>query len=307
VLIGAREVLAMVDEDEKQNSRSCSSAPDPAFSNIKTEYDHLCEELGGPVDLGPRVSQIDFRRYCREHPSHQIVPVLRDFNPDKPLVRRLWPWAAFALGQYIWEQKERETYGDEPTPTELEGLLSQIAQSARLLNSGLCQLQKLSYRLPDPNARLRRGHLAWLDTFISQAVAGIPSNAVTENAHDLAHLHEAKLEFFKRLGMIEATALRARERRLDKDLLQRKRGQTNPALSRPCVLLQQNLEKSYGANAKCQQGGESQGFRGPGLCCLCKKACEGRRRCRTDTPPSRNSLATYAPLITAESFLKSGV
>jgi hypothetical protein len=222
----------MVDEDEKQNSRSCSSAPDPAFSNIKTEYDHLCEELGGPVDLGPRVSQIDFRRYCREHPSHQIVPVLRDFNPDKPLVRRLWPWAAFALGQYIWEQKERETYGDEPTPTELEGLLSQIAQSARLLNSGLCQLQKLSYRLPDPNARLRRGHLAWLDTFISQAVAGIPSNAVTENAHDLAHLHEAKLEFFKRLGMIEATALRARERRLDKDLLQRKRGQTNPALSR---------------------------------------------------------------------------
>jgi hypothetical protein len=230
VLTGAREVLAMVDEDEKQNNRSCSSAPSLAFSNIKTEYDRLCEQHGGPAHLGFDVSESDFRRCCGEYPLRKIVPVLLQFNTDESVVRRLWPWAAFAINQYVSENTERERYTDEPTPKEVEALVSEIAQSAHSLNSSLCKLGKFSNRLKDASAPRRRAHLAWLDAFISQAVANVLSNEVITKPEVLAYVQEAKLNFIKLLAMIEGTA-KVAIKRVDKKLLDRERGQAIAGIS----------------------------------------------------------------------------
>ena len=77
------------------------------------------------------------------------------------------------------------TYSDEPTPAEVEDLLSQIEKSSRDLNSALCRLQVLSNRLRDPTAPHRRGHLGWLDAYISQAAAGLLSDDVNESEQHL--------------------------------------------------------------------------------------------------------------------------
>ena len=164
---------------------------------------------------------------CGAYPLRLILPVLIAFKPDDIDARRHWPWAALALALFVSAQKERTKYADEPTPKDLEALLLEIAQSARALNSRLNQLQNLSNRVKDPTAPYRRAHLAWLDRFISQGVAGVPSNDVTENP---VLLLAARLDFAKKLATIEGTANRA-SKRVDRSLLNRERGQGIPGLS----------------------------------------------------------------------------
>jgi hypothetical protein len=168
--------------NDRKSKRSGSAIPAP-LRPIRSEYDELCDELGGPADIsakmGFREDDVPLPMYCTEYPSRRILPVLLRFEPDEPLARRFWPWAAFAIDQYVFEQKERQ-YSDEPTPKEFEELLSQIAQSAHDLGSGLLRLEALSNRLSDPSASLRRAHIVWLDAFISQTVAGLRSNEVAE-------------------------------------------------------------------------------------------------------------------------------
>jgi hypothetical protein len=147
----------------------------PNFPSFKTEYDRLCEDLGGPADLGRSKLENDLRRACGAYPLRLILPVLIEFKPEGDFARRHWPWAALALELFVSDQIERTKHADEPNPKDVEALLLEIAHSARALNAGLNRLQSLSYRVKDPTAPYRRGHLGWLDTFISQAVAGIPS------------------------------------------------------------------------------------------------------------------------------------
>jgi hypothetical protein len=133
------------------------------------------------------------------------------------------------VAQYEFRVRELSKYSkDEPTPAEVDRLLSQIESHASGLNSSLCRLQMFANRLDDPTARDRRGHLRWLDAYISQAVAGVPSNEVNEGVQHL--LIDAKMQFLARLAMIEAAAKTA-PKRLDKTLLERERGQSTPALS----------------------------------------------------------------------------
>jgi hypothetical protein len=203
----------------------------PNFPSFKTEYDRLCEDLGGPADLGRSGFENHLRRACGACPLRLILPVLIEFKPDGvDFARRHWPWAALALELFVRDQKERTKHADEPNPKDVEALLLEIAQSARALNAGLNRLQDLSYRVKEPTAPYRRGHLGWLDTFISQGVVGNPSNDVTENPGVLALLQDARSDFAKRLATIEATAIRASER-VDRSLLDRERGQRIPGLS----------------------------------------------------------------------------
>ena len=200
--------------------------------SVKSEYQKLCEELGGPVEgVAPRISQSTFERCCDEYDPARILPELLPFAKDAASARRHWPLAAFAIDQYVFEIEERKTYiDDEPTPANIEKLLKQIAQAANELTAGLCRLQTLAERLKDPTAPNRRGHLGWLDAFISQATAGVGSNEVNEIPEYRLLVDQGKLEFIKRLAQVQGTTIRAIDR-MDRTLLERERGQSNPALS----------------------------------------------------------------------------
>src|SRR5260370_343285 len=111
--------------------------------------------------------------------------------------------------QFIFERHERAKYTDELKPEEIQQLLSRVATSAHELVSALCQLQTLANRLPDPSAAFRRAHLAWLDAFISQAVAGRISSKVDDDGTQMAIDFFGKMEILKRLTEIEAAAVTA--------------------------------------------------------------------------------------------------
>jgi hypothetical protein len=224
-----RAVLAMTDEDREKKTGSRNPTP-RLPPRIRTEYDRLCEDLGGPADIGEvGISKYDLASYCGTYPTQRVLPVLIQYAPDETLARKHWPWVAFAIGQYDFETKELTTYSVEPTPEEVEDLLSQIEKSSRDLNSVLCRLQVLSDRLRDPTAPHRRGHLGWLDAYISQAAAGLLSDDVNESEQHLLVVESAKMAFLQRLVDVEVAA-KVASQRLDRTLLERERGQSNPAL-----------------------------------------------------------------------------
>jgi hypothetical protein len=200
-----------------------------SLSQIPSEFEKLCDELGGPADIGVKFNKRDMNRYCKDYPSRRIVPILRQYTSDESSARRLWPWAAFAIGQYNFEFKERAKYSDEPTPDEVAEMLLEIESSARNLRAGLSRLQTLSYRVKDPTALLRRPHLAWLYAIVSQAAAGVPSDDVNEEPLHQLVVDSAKQAFVERLAMVEGAANFA-GKRLDRTLLDRERDQSNPAL-----------------------------------------------------------------------------
>jgi hypothetical protein len=201
------------------------------FPTLKNDYDRLCDELGGPADIGFSIPhpKVTLAGYCREHPCVRVLPVLTRFQPDKSRARKHWPWVAFAIAQYAFEQKERKSYTDEPTPKELRELLTQFVQSAQKLRSAFFDLDVLSNRLDDRNAPLRRGHIRWLDLFVSQAAAGFLSEDVNESGEHLLMVDAEKRVFIKRLGDIEAAA-KAAKSRFDPKLVERERGQSIPGL-----------------------------------------------------------------------------
>ena len=216
----------MVDEDEK---RAAKRTLPPSLNSIKSEYDVLCEELGGPADLGLNFRKRDLRRYCQEFPSTRILPILLQFNPDQMLARKHWPWVACAISLYVYELKERQRYTDEPTPRDVEQLLSEIEASAHTLSSRLSDLHKLANRLRDPSAPRRRRHLAWIELYLAQALAGVPAPEVNESPEYLLVLTSELHKFIARLSTLEGAA-KTVVPRIDKDLLERQRNQTNVAL-----------------------------------------------------------------------------
>ena len=221
-----RGVLAMIDE-ERKNKGPRFPRPIPV---IRTEYDRLCEDLGGPADIGVvGISKEDLASYCQNYPSQRILPLLIQYQPNKTLAQKHWPWVAFAIGLYNYEIMVRKKYSDEPMPKEVGDLLSGIKKSAKDLNSRLCRLQVLSDRLRDPSAPHRRAHLGWLNALVSQAAAGFPSSDVNESGQHLLIVDSAKTAFLERLAEIEGAAKVALQR-LDITLLERERGQSNPAL-----------------------------------------------------------------------------
>ena len=222
-----RGVLAMIDEDREKKTGPRAPRLIPV---IRTEYDRLCEDLGGPADIGVvGISKYNLASYCHTYPTQRVLPVLIQYTPDETLARKHWPWVAFAISEYDYETKELTTYSDEPTPEEVEDLLSQIEKSSRDLNSGLCRLQVLSNRLRDPTAPHRRGHLGWLDAYISQAAAGLLSDDVNESDQHFLVVASAKTAFLERLVDVEV-ATKLASQRIDRTLLERERGQSNPAL-----------------------------------------------------------------------------
>ena len=214
-------------DPESDKSRRVQRPVQLLMPIIKTEYQRLCYELGGPADVGIAIKspKTSLAPYCRDYGSRRILPVLVKFQPDQSRAHRHWPWAAFAISHYVFEQKERSQYADEPTPKEIEALLGQIAQASRTLSSELCRLEALSNRLDDQATPLRRAHMRWLDGLISQAAAGHLANDVNESGDHLIIVDSAKRAFLNRLVDVESAAKMAMKR-LDKELLERERGQS---------------------------------------------------------------------------------
>jgi hypothetical protein len=124
----------------------------PSLARAESEFKKLCNEPGGPADIGVTVDKNDMEVYCREYPVGLLLPILLRFQRNEAVARRHWPWAAFAITQYAFERSERAKYTDEPKPKEILEILGQIKHAARDLGSGLSRLQALSYRLTDPAA-----------------------------------------------------------------------------------------------------------------------------------------------------------
>jgi hypothetical protein len=219
----------ILEEDAKRQQNSVPLFP----PKIKTEFDRLCEDFGGPADIGIPVGNLksSFRRYCGEYRLGRVRPILDRFQEDDVKVRRHWPWVAFAVCQYRFQRREFAKYTSELSPAEVLQLLDQIEKAAHDLSAGLNQLQKLSHRLADPSAPFHRGHLAWIDAYVSQAAAGRIGKEVNESPEELVLALTGKMELIKRLAEIEATAHSAKPR-TDRKLLTRERGQSESALPR---------------------------------------------------------------------------
>jgi hypothetical protein len=192
-----------------------------------SQFDKLYNEFGGPADLGMTVEKNTFRRCCQELSLGRVLPTLLQFATDETSARRHWPWAAFAINQYEYEIKERAKDKDKLKPKEIHDLIKEIERAAHDLRSGLAQLQTLAFRPHEHSAPLLRPHLSWLDEFISQAVSGRISNEVTDD--DIVTVFVEKMNFLKQLAEVEAVAKIA-AKRVDVDMLKRKREQSNPAL-----------------------------------------------------------------------------
>jgi hypothetical protein len=221
-----RVVLAMTDDEREK--KTGSRYPTPRLPpRVRTEYERLCEDFGGPADIGVEIGHenVGLGPYCTEYPSSRVLPVLLQFQPDDLLARKHWPWAAFVISHYHYDTNEWAKYSDEPSPKEIGDLWSTIYRSGRDLHSALCRLRVLSDRQGDPSALSRRGHLRWLDAVISQAAAGLSLDDVSEQ--HLLFVDSERAAFLERLARIAGTA---KNTSLDRTLLERERGQSNPAL-----------------------------------------------------------------------------
>lgn len=211
---------------ELRKSRPNVADPRPQFISIKSNYDKL-KELGGPADLG--ISNLNLPMYCDEYPINRVGPILARVQKDDIAVRRHWPWASMAISLYAHERQEWTKYGAELQPKEVRGAINEIELAANRLQLALSRLHEISHRLRDPTAPSHRGHLAWIDAYMSQAAAGRVSKEVDESAGALLLAYGGKNALIKRLAEIEAAAVVAAQR-VDRELLNRERGQSDPAL-----------------------------------------------------------------------------
>jgi hypothetical protein len=193
-----------------------------------SELDRLYQELGGPVEIdGKSPKKNVFQSDCDRFPFKNCLgTAICEFVPNESTARRHWPWVAFAIGQYLYEIKERARYTDEPTPKEILDLVKSIRKSSTDLNSSLQRVSNLADRLHDHSAPWRRYHLSWLDNLFSMAIArGLTDDAIN---NDLAGLPARA--FRKQLAALKLDAGQALKL-LNKDFLERERGQSNPALA----------------------------------------------------------------------------
>jgi hypothetical protein len=218
------EILA-----EIERASPASRSPPPR-NWPASEFDRVCEKFGGPADLGipiDRSLKSYLRSCCEEFRRDRILPILLLFAKDEAAANQHYPWAVMAISQYRFATGEFQKYTtDEPSPKDVLKLFDRIDSAAQELATALMKMQQLSYRLDDPTAPWRRGHLAWFNACFAQAIAGHPS--LDLNNYDVADDLQM-LAFYKQLVGLRAVASKAPEY-FDKTLVEREKGQENPAL-----------------------------------------------------------------------------
>ena len=216
--------------EQGEPARSAINPTGSSFGSLRTDLDRVYLELGGPAPLRGRVDRNTFARCCNEFAWGKVEPTLRRFQKDRNIAKRHWPWVAFSLSQYRFEQKERQQNGVRLDPKEVISLLNDFRRSAKELVSGLVRFQTYSQALGDPTAPFEKPHLRYLDQIISQAAAGDLAAEVNKDPIHMLWVSSEKMLLLKRLVGIQAVAGEAATRLVDKDLLKRKKGQADPAL-----------------------------------------------------------------------------
>jgi len=216
--------------EQGEPARSAINPTGSSFGSLRTDLDRVYLELGGPAPLRGRVDRNTFARCCNEFAWGKVEPTLRRFQKDRNIAKRHWPWVAFSLSQYRFEQKERQQNGVRLDPKEVISLLNDIRRSAKELVSGLVRFQTYSQALGDPTAPFEKPHLRYLDQLISQAAAGEVAAEVNKDPKYMLWVFSEKMLLLKRLVGIQAVAGEAATRLADRDLLKRKKGQADPAL-----------------------------------------------------------------------------
>jgi hypothetical protein len=212
-------VRAMGDSDEAGAVRREGSFP----PRMPSDLDRLYDDGGGPAPITSKINRGSFERCCQEFPWSAIAPVLTKYQRDAALAWRYWPWAAFAISQFRFEQREAASHLDQPTPKEVLELLGEIRDSAKQLLDGLARLESLSTQVVEPANRWRAAHLEHLDQFISQAAAGLIDREVVQDGKQELRVHYGKRALQRTLVDIEVAAREAMNR-ADKTLLSRKVG-----------------------------------------------------------------------------------
>jgi hypothetical protein len=202
-----------------------------SLSSVRSEYETFCDDKGGPIEIEGFTKINDYRNCCRHFPVSKFRNIIERWQSDAISGIRHWPAMAFATNHYQFLQREFERYGKPPSPTEVRELLVDIAKTAEGLRLALIRLQSFSYQISDGSNPFAVPHLAWIDEFIAQAMAGIISGDVIQEEAVLLRVHFDRLEFLKRLMTIEAAAT-ASIGRLDLPSLKHKRGAHDRALRR---------------------------------------------------------------------------
>ena len=153
--------------EQGEPARSAINPTGSSFGSLRTDLDRVYLELGGPAPLRGRVDRNTFARCCNEFAWGKVEPTLRRFQKDRNIAKRHWPWVAFSLSQYRFEQKERQQNGVRLDPKEVISLLNDIRRSAKELVSGLVRFQTYSQALGDPTAPFEKPHLRYLDQILS--------------------------------------------------------------------------------------------------------------------------------------------
>jgi hypothetical protein len=204
--------------------------PPPSLLTGESEYRKLCDAWGGPVPLADFPDADRFERACEKVPYSAVADFLNPHAVDDTQAKRHWPWVALAVSRYGFQTREHERYRHtELTPTQIVDLLQRIDTGARGLLANLSTLQETANRLPVPGQPTVRAHLAWLDSFLSQAVAGEPAPDLDDSDAAMFRHAARRAQLTEGLTLLSAAAEVARDR-VQSDLLTRTRAGENPAL-----------------------------------------------------------------------------
>jgi hypothetical protein len=201
-----------------------SAAPPPVISlnSIPSEFDILCRDHGGPLEIRPAPRET-LAWASRQFFFDQAWSTFREWEPDRTKAMRIWPWVAFAAELYRFERSEKVKYVDEPTPNDVKALLASIGKDANSLCDKLIKLETLAHRLDDREAPDRRRHISWLYELIAQNLLSVRPYVDEAPAVTLA-AHFAMRHFCLNLINVEVAASGA-EQELSPKLLKRQRSQ----------------------------------------------------------------------------------
>ena len=214
----------------------------PSLSKARSEFQILCDDLGGPAELcsvpaglpcdAPHLFDL-LRLACRIYSFLETWAAFREWEPNKERAMRYWPWIAFLAFDYHFERADKEGneattkpgdkkrksgYGTEPSPTQVINLIERIASRAHKLRDDLVLLRELANRLEDPKTPFRRAHLSWLDEYLAQSLTFGPLSQVSEVPITSMLAEFGSRKFHRQLALLSNAAITAANK-VSRDLL----------------------------------------------------------------------------------------
>ena len=188
-------------------------------TRLRSDFEAL-HERGGLALIDAPIDPLSLERACNKLSFHMTWEVYHEWAADEATAKSYWPFIAFAANHYAFERGEKATYVDEPTPSELKGLVEGIAADAKRLCDALARLQTLANRLDEIEKPDRRWHIGYIFELICQnnylgslAQHGKPAEMLTtpmDSALVTLAAGKAMTRLYQQLLGIEFGALQAK-------------------------------------------------------------------------------------------------